>query len=91
MLRHLLTVRVGRIQNYVHALLHPQGCLIKSLFILLINYMIIIAWRNRCLLSLFLSLEDHLLYVEFIKAPAEEQVPHPVPALLEVYRQKYYD
>jgi hypothetical protein len=62
-LLHLPVFNFGRIQINVHALLGPQSCLMKSLFVLLKNYMIVIARRNRCLLSLLLDGQNHLVYV----------------------------
>jgi hypothetical protein len=62
-LLNLIMFKVWRIQNNVHALLGPQSCLMKSLFVLLKNYMIVIARRNRCILSLLLGSQNHLVYV----------------------------
>jgi len=66
-LLHLITLHLGRFQNFVHALFGPQIDIMKSLFILLKIYIIFIARRNRCfLLSLLLGYEYHLGYVGLI-------------------------
>ena len=60
---HLVMFKFWRIQNNVHALLGPQSRLMKSLFLLLKNNVIVIAWRDRSLLSLLLGGQDHLANV----------------------------